>query len=83
MNYKTRLIKLKLSRGEIKVLQFLTNISKRVYNTGLSNIKKYYENSNIIISKYDNYKELKNIELSNFINSECFWEDIISLKCFY
>ncbi len=72
MNYKTRLIKLKLDIGEIKVLQLLTNISKRVYNTGLANIKKHYEETNKLISKYDNYKELKNIELSYFINSECF-----------
>jgi len=68
LNYKTRLIKLKLSRGEIKILQFLTNVSKRVYNIGLSNIKKHYEETNKLISKYDNYKELKNIELSYFIN---------------
>ena len=42
MNYKTRLIKLKLDIGEIKVLQLLTNISKRVYNTGLANINNHY-----------------------------------------
>ena len=72
MNYKTRLIKLKLSRGEIKVLQFLTNISKRVYNTGLANIKKYYQEKNKILSYFDNCKLLKNIELASFLNAEIF-----------
>ena len=80
MNYKTRLIKLKLDIGEIKVLQFLTNVSKRVYNTGLANIKKHYEETNKLITKYDNYKELKNIELSYFINSECFQKTLYRLQ---
>ena len=72
MNYKTRLIKLKLTKGEIKVLQLLTNISKRVYNTALANIKKHYEDTHKILSYYDNCKSLKNIELANFLNAEMF-----------
>ena len=72
MNYKTRLIKLKLDIGEIKVLQFLTNVSKRIYNTGLANIKKHYEDTHETLSYYDNCKLLKNIELASFINAEMF-----------
>ena len=71
INYKTRLIKLKLSRGELKVLR-LTNVSKRVYNTGLSNIKKYYQEKNKILSYFDNCKLLKNIELASFLNAKMF-----------
>ena len=50
----------------------LTNVSKRVYNTGLANIKKYYQEKNKILSYFDNCKLLKNIELVSFLNAEMF-----------
>ena len=50
----------------------LTNVSKRVYNTGLANIKKYYQEKNKILSYFDNCKLLKNIELASFLKAEMF-----------
>ena len=80
MQYKTKTIHAKFDRNEIKILQFLCNISKRVYNRGLANIKSNYETTNRIINKFDNYKQLKNIELSYFINSEMFQKTLYRLN---
>ena len=78
MEYKVLKQKLKSTKGEFFIYRFLSKKCRSVYNVALANIKKHFEKDNKYIDKYDNFNELQNHELTNWLNNEIYQKVIFS-----
>ena len=81
--YKVLKQKLKSNNGEFFIYRFLSKKCRSAYNTALANIKKHYQNDNMYISKYDNFNELQNHELSIWLNNEIYQKAIFRADTAY
>ena len=81
--YKVLKQKLKSTNGEFFIYRFLSKKCRSAYNTALANIKKHYEEENKYIGKYDNFTELQNHDLTNWLNKEIFQRTIYKADTAY
>ena len=81
--YKVLKQKLKSTNGEFFIYRFLSKKCRSAYNIALANIKKHYEEENKYIGKYDNFTELQNHDLTNWLNKEIFQRTIYKADTAY